>query len=222
MLRQDTARIDPDSTGSGPQGESDQNGSSTLDIQQELNRLEEIVLDSPRFFGRTLIDEDRLLEQLDVVRLNLPGAFEEVKEIIRSKEEIVLQAGQYAREIIDAAEERAAQILDEIGIVRQAKIEAERFRQEVLTECEEAQDRTIAEIEHLRRQAKQEIEEMRHAALAECEAIEEGADDYADRVLENIETQLGDMLRVINNGRSQLEQNQKSKPTRSSGGARQI
>lgn len=214
MLRQDTARIDTDSTGSGPQVEPERNGSSTLDIQQELNRLEEIVLDSPRFLGRTLIDEDRLLEQLDVVRLNLPGAFEEVKEIIRSKEQIVLQAGQYAREIIDAAEERAEQILDEIGIVRQAKVEADRFRQDVLTECEEARDRTLTEIERLRRQAQQEIEEMRRTAFAECEAIEDGADDYADRVLENIETQLADMLRVIHNGRSQLEQNQNSKPTR--------
>ena len=37
-----------------------------LDIQQSLNVLEELILESPRipFSGRTLIDEDQLLEQL--------------------------------------------------------------------------------------------------------------------------------------------------------------
>ncbi|HIK12046.1 MAG TPA: hypothetical protein IGS52_17610 [Oscillatoriaceae cyanobacterium M33_DOE_052] len=206
MLRQDAARTEPDITGNSPQGQSTQTELTSLDIQEELNRLEDIVLESPRFFGRTLIDEDRLLEQLDLVRLNLPKAFELVKDIIRQKEEILSQAQDYARDIIELAEQRAAEILDEIGIIRQAKLEAERMRQEVHRECEEAQQETIAEIERLRRQAKQEIDEMRRMALEECEAIQNGADDYADRVLENIEHQLTDMLRTIHNGRNRLAQ----------------
>ena len=207
MLRQDAARTEPDIAGNSPQGQSTQPELTSLDIQEELNRLEDIVLESPRFFGRTLIDEDRLLEQLDLVRLNLPKAFELVKDIIRQKEEILIQAQDYARDIIELAEQRAAEILDEIGIIRQAKLEADRVRQEVHRECEEAQQETIAEIERLRRQAKQEIDEMRRIAIEECESIQNGADDYADRVLENIEHQLTDMLRTIHNGRNRLSQN---------------
>jgi len=50
-----------------------------VDIQEELNRLEDIVLSSMRIplTGRTLIDEDKLLEQLDFIRLSLPAVFQE-------------------------------------------------------------------------------------------------------------------------------------------------
>jgi hypothetical protein len=46
---------------------------------------------------------------------------------------------------------------------------------------------------------------MRHMALEECEDIQNGADDYADAVLNSIEQQLSEMLRVIRNGRQQLQ-----------------
>ena len=49
-----------------------------VDIQEELNRLEDMVLSSMRIplTGRTLIDEDKLLEQLDFIRLSLPAVFQ--------------------------------------------------------------------------------------------------------------------------------------------------
>ena len=46
---------------------------------------------------------------------------------------------------------------------------------------------------------------MQQRAIVEAEAIEQGADNYADSVLENIEQHLNDMLRVIRNGRQQLQ-----------------
>lgn len=176
-----------------------------VDIQRELNRLEEMLLDSPRLFGRTLVNEDQLLEQLDVVRLNLPEAFHEAEEVARHKEEILLQAEQYAQDIVEQAERRATQILNEMGILRQAELEAQQIRQRVQQECEMAKEQTIAEIERLRRQAQQELEQMQQLALAECEEIQAGADDYADRVLSDMEAQISEMLRVIRNGRQQLQ-----------------
>lgn len=207
MLRQDTDRIESENQGIASEEELSSSPLTNLDIQRELNQLEEIILDSPRIpFSRlTLVDEEQLLEQLDLVRLHLPTAFAEAELIVRQKEEILMQAEQYAQEIIEAAEKRAMQILDEIGIVRQAKQEAEALRQQVQQECETAQEQTIQEIERLRRQTQQELEEMRRNAIAECEAIETGADEYADGVLRNIEHQLTEMLRVIQNGREHLQ-----------------
>ncbi|WP_242022069.1 ATP synthase F0 subunit B [Microcoleus sp. FACHB-831] len=207
MLRQDPSRLDPDSDGPSNEGESPQSGSGGVDIQRELNRLEELILDSPRipFTRRTLVDEEQLLDQLDVVRLNLPEAFREAEAIVLHKEDIIRQAEDYGEAIIQEAERRADQILDEIGIIRQAEREAELIRERVQEECELMQEQTLAEIERLRLQAQQELEQMRQMALEECEDIQLGADDYADRVLTNIEQQLGDMLRVIRNGRQQLQ-----------------
>lgn len=153
----------------------------------------------------TWVDEEQLLEQLDLVRLSLPEAFHEADAIVRQKEELFLQAEQYAQEVVENAERRAAQILNEMGILRQAEIEAQQMRQQVQQECEAAEAQTIAEIERMRRQAQQELEEMQRLAIAECEEIQAGADEYADRVLQEMERQLSEMMRVVRNGRQQLQ-----------------
>jgi F0F1-type ATP synthase membrane subunit b/b' len=155
--------------------------------------------------GRTLVEEEIVLTQLDLVRQNLPKAFEQAEKVIREREEILLQAEEYAQELMDAAERRAQQILDEMGIIQQAELEASQIRKRVQQECEAMQEQTRSDIERMRLQAQQELEQMRQLVLADCEDIQNGADDYADHVLTSIEQQLTDMLRVIRNGRQQLQ-----------------
>ncbi|MEP0857982.1 ATP synthase F0 subunit B [Trichocoleus sp. DQ-U1] len=207
MLRQDSSRLEPDSNGRFPEGELPDSGSGSVDIQRELDRIEEMILDSTRIplTSLRLVDENPLLDQLDLVRINLPPAFQEAEEIVRQKEEILLQAEDYAQQIIETAERRADQILDEMGLIRQAEREAQAIRQAVQQECDAIQEQTIAELERMRLQAQQDLEQMRSLALQECEDIQNGADDYADQVLTNIEQQLNDMLKVIRNGRQQLQ-----------------
>lgn len=187
---------------------SSQGRSSGFDVQRALDRLEEIVLDSPRIpFGRrTLVDEEVLLDQLDSVRLNLPAAFREAEAIVRQREQILFEAQQQAKDIIEGAKQQAARAISETELVRHAQLEADSIRQQVEEECQAARDRLLNELDQTRQSAAAELEEMRRAAISECEAIQDGADDYADRVLGSIERQLGDMLRVIRNGRQQLQQ----------------
>ena len=224
MLRPDLSRIDPKDEQPSNPFESTQTGSTerdtspkgSIDIQTELNRIEEIVLDSPRipFTRRTLVDEEELLEQLDIVRLNLPGAFREAEAIVYHKEEILVQAEQYAQEIVEEAEQRAAYILDQLGIIARAELEAKQIRKRVQEECAALQEQTLADIEEMREQAQQDIEQMRSLAMAEFEDIQNGADQYADRVLKNIEQQLNDMLKIIRNGRQQLHDDTEVLPIR--------
>lgn len=168
-----------------------------------------MVLDSPRIplSRRTLVDEEQLLDQLDLVRLNLPPAFQEATEVILHKEEVLLEAEQYAQEIIADAERRAAQILDEMGLIRQAEMEAQRIRQQVQQDCDEMQQQVLVEIEQMRRRAQQELVEMQQMAIAECQEIQRGADEYADNVLQDMEQQLVEMMRIVRNGRQQLHTN---------------
>jgi F0F1-type ATP synthase membrane subunit b/b' len=221
MLRQDSSSISPDSrlnnhaNPSAPSSYGD-NARAGIDIQRELNRLEEMILDSPRFplTRRTMVDEEQLLDQLELIQLNLPDAFHEAEEIVRQKDDIVIQAKQYAQDIVETAERRVAQILDEMDIIRQAELEAKQVRLRVQQECEAVKEQTLAEIERMRRQAQQELEEMRQLAIVECEEIQNGADEYADHVLKEMEQQLGEMIRVVRNGRQQLQVNPPSTRSR--------
>jgi cell division septum initiation protein DivIVA len=177
-----------------------------VDIQHELNQLEEIVLSSLRIplTGRTLIDEDKLLEQLDFVRLSLPTVFQEALNILAQKNEILLEAEEYGQQVVDVAQAKRAQILSESDIVRQAQREADQLRRQVQDDCETMMQDTLAEIDRKRRACQQELEEMRQTAISQAEEIEDGADKYADNVLANIEQDIQEMLKIITNGRKQL------------------
>ncbi len=216
MLRQDSASSSSNLNGSNTH----HNGSmetgyspveptrvGSIDIQRELNKLEELILDGRHIpLSRlTLIDEDNLLDQLDLIRLNLPAAFHEAEEIVHHKEEIFLQAEQYAQDIIAAAERRAAQLMDEVGIIRQAEMEAHQIMQRVQQDCEAAREQMVAELEQMEQQAQQEVQELRRQAIVECEVIQAGADEYADGVLKDVEQRFVEMLRIIRNGRNQLQ-----------------
>lgn len=185
---------------------------SGFDVQQELNRVEEIILDSPRIplTRLTLVEEDKLLNHLDFVRINLPDAFEKALDIIGQKHEILLEAEDYAQNIVEAAQKRAAQILDETGIIQQAEFEASQIRQQVQQECEAIQRKTIAEVEQMRVTTQKELQQLHQQTLAECAEIQNGADEYAEAVLSRIERQLSDMLRVVRNGCQQLHNNSPS------------
>ncbi|WP_157162634.1 DivIVA domain-containing protein [Cylindrospermum stagnale] len=216
MLRPQLSQVESNHHGNNLPPEDYANGNSPgealrtggVDIQQELNRLEEIVLSSLRIplTGRTLVDEEKLLEQLDFIRLSLPSVFQEAAVIVEQKEEILLEAEEYGQQVVDAAQAKRAQILAESDIIRQAEREAEQLRRQVKQECDAMMQDTLAEIERKQRACQQELEEMRQTAIAQAEQIEDGADEYADGVLENIEQDLQEMLRIITNGRQQLRQ----------------
>lgn len=179
-----------------------------VDIQQELNKLEEMILGSPRvpFSGRTLVDEDQILDQLDLIRLNLPGAFRQANQVLQQKEGLLSEAELYAKELVLNAERQAAQILDELGIVRQAEQMAQKIKAQAQLDCDQSRAQVIADIEQMRQQAQREWESIRQQAMAEQAQIQDDADAYADRVLSHLEHQLSQMLTTVTNGRTQLRQ----------------
>ncbi len=180
--------------------------SNPLDIQRQISKLEDIIFEGVRIpLSRyTLIDEEEVLDQLEEVQRSLPAAFQQALILIQQKEAIIAEAEQYIQEMLAAAEQQAAQMLNQTGIVRQAEMEAAQVRQGIQQESDAMREGVMREIEQRRQQAQEELEQMQQVAIAECDDIQRGADEYAGQVLANVENQLTDMLRVIRNGRQQL------------------
>jgi cell division septum initiation protein DivIVA len=178
-----------------------------LDIEEELNRLEDLILESPRvpIFGQTLVDEEQLLKQLDLIRVNLPDAFRHAVEIMKRRRDIIKQAEVYAQEIIDSAQKRADRMTDRLEIIQQAQQEASQIKRQVQEECDEIRQQTIEEIQEIQKNAQQESDKLRQQVMTECQEIQIGADEYAGGVLDNLEEQLSLTLKIIRNGRQQLE-----------------
>ncbi|NER80703.1 MAG: hypothetical protein F6K42_14255 [Leptolyngbya sp. SIO1D8] len=178
-----------------------------LDIQQSLNVLEELILQSPRvpFSRRTLVDEDKLLEQLDRIRLNLPSVFQEAVQIVQHRDTILGEAEQYAQEIISAADQEAARRLNDLGIVQQAEAQVRHVQQHVQEECDALRSQTMSEIEQWQQAAQQHWEQIKQQAETDCQVLKQEADVYSIQVLQQLEQQLSEMLRVVHNGRKSIQ-----------------
>lgn len=217
MLRQESSfSIETHTNGNGQDIENGYSSHSAkanqgLELQQQLQRLEEIiVLDGFKvpLSGKTFIDEELLLTQLLAVERSIPETIHAAEKILHQRDEIIARAKQYAQELVKSAEQRAAQIADEQTIIQQAEAEAQQLRNQIQQEIEEIRRRNISEVERVRRQTQQEVDGMRQNALKERDQIQRESDQYADRVLGDLERQLGEMVRVIKNGRVQLKPSQ--------------
>lgn len=168
-----------------------------------IDRLEESILNSPRvpLTGKTMVNEEELLEQLDTIRLNLPEIIALAQSIVESKERLMKEARQQIQQIVAEANQRADRVANELGIIDRSKQEARQIRQMAIAESEHLRQQTIVEVERLRNYHIQEIEQMRNKAMAECQQIQDGADEYADRVLHDMEDRLTDVLQAIQQGR---------------------
>jgi vacuolar-type H+-ATPase subunit H len=174
-----------------------------------LDRLEERILNSPRvpLTGKTVVVEEELLEQIDTIRMHLPEVIAAAQEIVRHKERLIKEAQQQVQQIIAEANQRAYQVANELGIIERAEREASQIRQEVTSECEQLRQQTAIEVQRVSELHFQDIERMREQVKIECQQIQDGADEYADRVLHNMEYQLSDILQAIQRGRQRLHEN---------------
>lgn len=176
------------------------------DVFAALDRLEEAILNSPRvpLTGKTMVNEEEILEQLDAIRLSLPDVVGIAQEIIQYKERIVKEAQLQVQQILADANQRAYQVANELGIIDRSEQEANQIRQIAIAECEQLRQQTVTEVERVRNHNIQEMERMRQKVTIECEQIQDGADEYADRILHNMEYQLTDILQAIQRGRQRL------------------
>ncbi len=175
-------------------------------ILAEIDRLEEVILSSPRvpLTGKTVVNEEGLLDQLDIIRASLPETLKAAQEILAYKQQIIQAAQQEARELIAEAEHHVALVVNELGIIDRAEAESHQIRQQAIAEAEQIRQQAIGELERSRKHNLQELERMRQVVSQECQQIQTGADEYADRVLADLQTQLSGMLKTIHQGREHL------------------
>ncbi|ERN40494.1 hypothetical protein KR51_00030400 [Rubidibacter lacunae KORDI 51-2] len=141
----------------------------------------------------SVVSEDQLLAQIDAIWTNLPIAIEQASTILEQKHEILQEAEAYARETMQIAERRAAQILDDTGIVQRAQREAQQLHAQISEECDRLRKQTHVDNELLLDQARED-----------CDRLRDEADDYATQALFDLERQLLEMLRIARNGRESL------------------
>ena len=91
------------------------------DILEQLEDMLDAAWAMPLSGGKIVVDGDKVREQLDMIRANLPSEIRQARAIVNDRTEIVNTAKKEAEAIIRNAEERRNQILSHEEIVVQAQ-----------------------------------------------------------------------------------------------------
>jgi vacuolar-type H+-ATPase subunit H len=172
----------------------------------DLDTLEATIVQAPHvpLTGKVMVEAEFVLSLLDSIRSGLPHTLEQAGEIVRQQNEIIRIAQQESDSILAEARSRAYHIASELGIVERAQREAAEIRQSAVREAESLREKVRQDTLQLRQSAIDEVEQLRRQVESDCASTQAGADAYADNVLNNMESQLNDMLSAIRRGRQLL------------------
>jgi len=98
-----------------------------MDILHLVDRLEELLNQSrPLFFTHNvLIDEDRILDIIDQMRVAVPDEVKKAQQLLAQRDRILAQAQEEANRTIAIAREKSDQLVQRDAIVQAAQTEAD-------------------------------------------------------------------------------------------------
>ncbi|MCL4527800.1 MAG: ATPase [Chloroflexi bacterium] len=100
-----------------------------MDILQLIDRLEELFNEAKAvpFTHNVLVDEDRMLEIIDQMRIVIPEEVKKAQQIIGQRDRFLAQAQEEADRTIALAREKAEQLIQKDMITQEANRRAEQI-----------------------------------------------------------------------------------------------
>lgn len=121
-----------------------------MDILHLVDRLEELINNSRDipFTRNVIIDEDRMLDIIDQMRVAIPEEVKKSQQILAQKDRVIAQAKEEADRTVTIAKEKSEKLTDRDSIVLDAKKKAQQIESEAGQRAEKTQaeaDEYVAE-----------------------------------------------------------------------------
>lgn len=121
-----------------------------MDILHLVDRLEELFNRSRSipFTHSVIVDEDKMLDLIDQMRVAIPDEVRKAQQILAKKDRILAQAQEEANRTRALAQEESNKIINRDSIVQQARKTASQIEKEALVQAEAARreaDQYVAE-----------------------------------------------------------------------------
>lgn len=109
-----------------------------MDILQLIDRLEELFNDAKAvpFTHNVVVDEDRMLELIDQMRIAIPDEVKKAQQLIAQRDRVMAQAQEEANRTLALAREKADQMTQKDNIVAEAQRRAEQVLAQARAEAE--------------------------------------------------------------------------------------
>ncbi len=155
-------------------------------VRDTLNQIEDLVASSSHlwFTDRIMINDNDLIHLVEELRQELPLELERADEIMRDRDKIIMSAQQEATNIINQAQEKAAQIVDENDLVIKAREKSQAVMSQAQLQEQEIIERT-----------KQNAREL-----------QDNADRYANQVFDQLIAHVTNTFQGVQQAQAGLEQ----------------
>jgi cell division septum initiation protein DivIVA len=110
-----------------------------MDILHLIDRLEELFNESrPIWFTHSVVmDEDRLLDLIDQMRVAIPEEIKKSQQLLSQKDRMLAQAQEEANRTIALAREKADKMAEKDPITQAAQVRADQIIAQTRQECEQ-------------------------------------------------------------------------------------
>lgn len=109
-----------------------------MDILQLIDRLEELFNNAKAvpFTHNVVVDEDRMLELIDQMRIAIPEEVKKAQQIVAQKDRVHAQAQEEANRTLQLARDKADQMAQKDIITQEAQRRAEQILNQARAEAE--------------------------------------------------------------------------------------
>lgn len=140
-------------------------------LMQLLDDLEGVVGRGRRFPGssKVTIDGQQVISLIDELRVSLPVELQQARRVVQERQQIIIDAQEEARKILDTAQERASYLVSQAGVLGEARQRSEQR----LREAEENAARTQSGVTQFALSMIANLEETLRGQLHELERARE-------------------------------------------------
>ncbi len=109
-----------------------------MDILQLIDRLEELFNDAKAvpFTHNVIVDEDRMLELIDQMRIAIPEEVKKAQQVIAQRDRVIAQAQEEANRTLQIARDKASEMTQKDMITQEAQRRAEQIISQARAEAE--------------------------------------------------------------------------------------
>ena len=143
-----------------------------MDILHLVDRLEELFNESRSLplTNKVIVDEERMLELIDQMRLAIPEEIKSSQQILNQKERILAQANEEARRTIELAKDQSVKLTENDAIVKKSELMAkniiQKAKQETVSISKEADEYAVNSLKYLELEVGKILIQVRNGLAA--------------------------------------------------------
>lgn len=157
-----------------------------LQLKSLLGKANALLQKGYELFGYTIVNKAELEDLIEQCNASIPADIKEAELIMSRKDEIVREAQNRAERMIQDARDEQARLVSRDEISKRAQEVLAKQKQQVEEYCE-----------NLQANALRETEEIKIASIRKAAVIQEGAEDYAAKIFDDMAGNIGQFLNNI-------------------------